>query len=386
MKVGIPRETAAGERRVAAVPRTVGKWVKDGLEVLVETGAGEGALFPDSEYADAGATILDSAKTVAEQSDVIVKVAAPSGEGGAGEIGLLRAGQVLVAVLQPLTRHELIGKLADAGLTGFSLDCIPRITRAQTMDVLSSQATVAGYAAVLEAARAMRKMVPMMMTAAGTIKPARALIIGAGVAGLQAIATAKRLGAVVTVIDVRPAVAEQVESLGARFVPMEVSHEAETAGGYAADLGEDFYRKEQEIIAPHTASADMVITTAMIPGRAAPILITGKMVEQMKPGSVIVDLAAVMGGNCALSMPDRPVVSHEVTILAPTNLAGELPVHASEMFSANVAAFLGELVSDGRLHIDVDNEIVSATLITRDGKVVHEATRKAMNADREQSC
>jgi NAD(P) transhydrogenase subunit alpha len=278
-----------------------------------------------------------------------------------------------------LARLELAEKLAERGVSALALDMVPRITRAQAMDVLSSQATLAGYKAVLLAADTLGRICPLMMTAAGTLRPAQALIIGAGVAGLQAIATAKRLGAVVTAVDVRPSVQEQIESLGARFVAMEVSHEAETSGGYARDLGEDFYREEQEIIAPVLKTADMLISTAQIPGRVAPLLVTAAMVEQMKPGSVIVDLAAPSGGNCAVTEADQRVECAGVTVLGPTNLPSALPVHASQMFSQNLAALLGELLDDqGRLDLSADNEILHGMLITRGGEVVHPKVRDAM--------
>ena len=373
MKIGVPKEIADGETRVAAVPETAAGFVRSGLEVLVQAGAGEGAFFSDAEYESAGATIVPDAASLYGQADLIVKVVAPD----EAEIALLKAGQILVTVLSPLTSAERMQRLAAANVTSFALDVMPRITRAQSMDVLSSMSTISGYKAVLLAADRMGKICPMMMTAAGTLKPAAALIVGAGVAGLQAIATAKRLGAVVTAIDVRPSVAEQVESLGARFIPMEVEH-AEDAGGYAADLGEAFYKGEQEIIAPHAKSSDIVITTALIPGRPAPVLITEAMVDSMRPGSVIVDLAAVAGGNCTLGRPDEQVVRNGVTIVAPTNLPAQVPVHASRMFARNVAAFLKEFVTDaGELNLDRENEVIAGTLITHQGRIVHEAARKA---------
>ncbi len=289
-----------------------------------------------------------------------------------------------MALLYPRTNADVVRRLAQAGVTSFSLDLMPRITRAQSMDVLSSMSTVAGYRAVLIAAEALPEMMPMLMTAAGTIRPAKALIIGAGVAGLQAIATARRLGAVVKAVDVRPAVQEQIESLGARFVSMEVkADETETAGGYATDLGEEVYRKQREILAPHVKESNLVITTALVPGREAPRLISEEMVESMKPGSVIVDLAAPAGGNCALTKPGERAVEHGVTIFGPLNLPSEMAVDASQMFSRNVAAYLGELVKDGQLAIDMENEVVSGTLVTREGQVVNEVVKKSIGEGEE---
>ena len=380
MKLAVAREITPGERRVAVTPSGVRNLVRRGVEVSVEAGAGAGSFFADADYEAAGAKVVADAAALFAGADVIVKLHPPTldATGERCELDLL-GGKVLIALLAPLTSPDLVRALAGANVTSFALDTVPRITRAQSMDVLSSQSTVAGYRAVIVAVETLSKMTPMLMTAAGTVKPASALIIGAGVAGLQAIATAKRLGCVVTAIDVRPAVQEQVESLGARFVPMEVDHTAEDAGGYATDLGADFYANEQEIIAPHTARAHLTITTALIPGRPAPVLITEEMVEAMAPGSVIVDLAAAAGGNCTLSKPGETVTHSDVIIRAPLNLPSEVPVDASEMFSSNVASFLGELLDDdGKWTIDPDNEVIRGTLITRDGSVVHEATNAAL--------
>jgi len=379
MKIGIPTETHPAETRVAAVPETIRKLTSMGLEPVVQAGAGEKAFCTDGEYEQAGARIAADAGAVFQAGQIILKVGPPSVEGAdGGEVSRLASGTVLVALLAPARSGPLVRRLAEGGVTSFSLDMIPRITRAQSMDVLSSMSTLAGYKAALLAANELAKILPMMMTAAGTIRPATALVIGAGVAGLQAIATLKRLGAVVTGVDVRPAAAEQVESLGAKFVVLEADHSAQDAGGYATDLGEDFYRQEQEVLAPHVQRADMVITTALIPGRAAPILLTKEMVESMHPGSVIVDLAAAGGGNCSLTKADERVAHGGVAVLGPTNLPGRLPIHASVMFSRNAATFLGEIVSDGEVRVDRDNEVVGGTLITHDGEVVHEAVRKAI--------
>ena len=367
MKISVLSETRGADRRVAIVPSTVATLVRQGLEICVQSRAGAGAFFSDEDYSGAGASIGTDPAETARGADIVVKIAPPDST----ELDVLSSGQALVCLLAPAANGELLEKLADIGVSSFALDTVPRITRSQAMDVLSSQSTVAGYRAVLLAAGALGVMTPMLMTAAGTIRPAGALVIGAGVAGLQAIATAKRLGCVVTAIDVRPAAREQVESLGAKFIPMEVDHSAEDSGGYAADLGAEFYRSEQEIIAPFLKKSDMVITTAMIPGRAAPVLITEQMVDDMKPGSVIVDLAAPTGGNCTLSRPGESTEHHCVTIYAPLNLPGDIPVDASSMFSSNAASFIGELLDDeNNLNIDLENEIIKGTLKTHEGKLL----------------
>lgn len=374
MKIGIVQETASGERRVAAIPETVARMVKDEMEVLVQAGAGRGAYITDTAYTDAGATIVDGAAGLYAQADVVLKINPPD----EGELSMLRSGQAVVSLLFPRADRRRVERLRDAGVSSLALDMMPRITRAQSMDVLSSMSTIAGYKAVVLAADTMGRMCPMMMTAAGTLKPAAALVIGAGVAGLQAIATARRLGAVVTAIDVRPAVREQVESLGGKFVPMEVEHEAETSGGYAADLGEEFYRQEQEIVGPHARTADLIVSTALVPGRKAPVLITEQTIGAMKPGSVIVDLAATAGGNTTLTRLDETVERKGVTILGPANLPSALPVHASAMFARNVATFLREFVSEtGELNLDRENDVIRGTLITHAGEIVHEALSEA---------
>jgi NAD(P) transhydrogenase subunit alpha len=375
MIVAVPNEASSNEPRVAATPETVRQYARQGLSVQVEPGAGAAAHFADEAFAAAGAS-LTSCAAMLPAADIIIRVGPPPRQ--PDDFGGIKPGAVLVctfAAQQPL----LAADLARRNITAFSLELMPRITRAQSMDVLSSQNTVAGYKAVLLAADAIGRLMPMMMTAAGTVPPARALVIGAGVAGLQAIATARRLGAQVKGVDTRPAAGEQVQSLGARFVELKVAHEqAQTSGGYARDLGEDFYRQEQEILAPHVAEADLIVTTALVPGRAAPKLITETMVAAMKGGSAIVDMAAPAGGNCTLSRPDQRVTAHGVTILAPTNLAAAMPYQASQMYARNVAAFLGELVKDGRIGIDLSNEVLAGTLLTHEGKVVHEPTRQAI--------
>ncbi len=367
MKVGIPKETAAGERRVALTPDAPARLSAAGIELLVETGAGASAGFLDSAFAEAGARIVPDAATLYAESDLVAKVQRPSD----GEVALLRAGQTLVCFLQPLVNTGLVAAIAARGTVAFSMDAIPRITRAQTMDALSSQATVAGYKAVLLAAEALPRFFPMLTTAAGTIPPARVLVLGAGVAGLQAIATARRLGAVVSAFDTRPVVREQVESLGATFLEIEVSGE-QTAGGYAAELSEEQHRLEQELIATHVAASDAVITTAAIPGKKAPVLITRAAVQAMKPGSVIVDLAAETGGNCELTSPGETVVRENVTIVGTANVPSTMPLHASQMYSRNVQTLLLHLVKDGQLVLDFDDEITRETCVARDGRPTKE--------------
>ena len=361
MKVGVPKETAAGERRVALVPEVAGRLVKAGHQVVVESDAGAAAGFPDALYTSAGATPGDP-----WDADVVCKVQQPS----SAEVGKLREGGAMVGVLQAATSRDLLQQLAARRITAFSLELLPRITRAQAMDVLSSQATVAGYRAVLLAAAATGRFLPMLVTAAGTLPPARVLVLGAGVAGLQAIATARRLGAVVSAFDVRPVVKEQVESLGARFLEMEVAEQAETTGGYAKELSEETHRRELAFLAQQVRDADIVITTAAIPGKRAPVLITADAVRGMKAGSVIVDLAAETGGNCELTAAGTEVVHHGVVILGPLNLPATLPLHASQMYARNVSSFLLHLVKDGALQPDFDDEITRETCVTHAGKVL----------------
>ena len=331
MKIGVPKETAADERRVALTPDVAGRLGKSGLAVLVERGAGEAASFGDEAYQAAGATVVPAAAALFRQSDVVLKVQPPSLE----EVRLCHEGAALVAVFQPSAARDVVSQLAARKVTTFSLALLPRITRAQPMDVLSSQATVAGYKAVLLAAAATGRFFPMLVTAAGTLAPARVLVLGAGVAGLQAIATARRLGAVVSAFDVRPAVKEQVDSLGARFVELEIGEHAETSGGYAKELSEETHRRELGFIAQQVKDADVVITTAAIPGKPAPVLITADAVAGMKPGSVIVDLAVETGGNCELAEAGKDVTRHRVLILGPVNLPSTLPYHASQMYARN---------------------------------------------------
>jgi proton-translocating NAD(P)+ transhydrogenase subunit alpha len=361
MNVGVPKETAVHERRVALVPEAAGRLVKAGHGVIVEAGAGVAAGFADEAYTTAGAKIGD-----AWTADLVCKVQKPS----PAEVGKLRAGGALVGMLQAATSADLLKQLAERKVTAFSLELLPRITRAQPMDVLSSQATVAGYKAVLIAAETAPKFFPMLVTAAGTLPPARVLVLGAGVAGLQAIATARRLGAVVSAFDVRPAVKEQVESLGAKFLTMEEKVEAEGTGGYAKELSAEQHRRELEFLAQSVKDADVVITTAAIPGKRAPILVTRAAVDGMRPAAVIVDLAAESGGNCELTQAGTPVMHRGVTVLGPVNLPATVPLHASQMYARNVSSFLGHITKDGKLQLDFADEITKATCVTHDGKVL----------------
>ena len=381
MRIGIPKETFPGERRVAVVPAALAGLVKAGVEVFVQAGAGESAGFPDSEYEARGAKIQAERAGVFWQNEAILQVRTAGANPSAGETDLefIRPGLAVLGLADPLTAGERITALAGRGATLFALELMPRITRAQSMDVLSSQATVAGYKAVLLAADTLPRMFPMMMTAAGTISPARVFVIGAGVAGLQAIATARRLGAVVEAYDVRPAVKEQVQSLGAKFVelPLETAG-AEAAGGYAKALGEEFYRKQRELLSQVVARNDVVITTAAVPGKKAPVLVTGEMLKGMAPGSVVVDLAAEGGGNCDVTKPGETVVAGGVTVLGPLNLPSTVPYHASQMSARNIVTFLLHLVKDGKLQVNTEDEITRETLVAQGGKVVHPRVLEAM--------
>jgi NAD(P) transhydrogenase subunit alpha len=347
--------------------------LKAGIEVVVEAGAGVEAGYPDGHYAEKGARIAVNRDEVFA-ADVLLQVRAAGANRQAGQADLprMRDGQVVIGLCDPLGDPQAAAQVGRRGVTLFALELLPRTTRAQAMDVLSSMATVAGYRAVLLAAQALPKMFPMLMTAAGTLSPAKVFVVGAGVAGLQAIATARRLGGVVSAYDVRPTVKEQVESLGARFVEMKLeAGAAEDRGGYAREMDEEFYRKQRDLMARVVAGSDVVITTAAVPGKKAPILVTGPMVEGMAPGSVIVDLAAERGGNCELTQPGQTVVQHGVAILGPTNLPSEVPLHASQMYAKNIATFLLHLVKDGQLKLNEEDEIIRETLVTREGKVVN---------------
>jgi len=377
MRIGVPRETAEGERRVALVPDVVRKLSggEDGIEVVVERGAGAGALIPDEHYEEAGARMAADATGVYE-ADVVVKVASPSSD----EIGRLRSDSVLIGFLQPLSAGETIRAIAQAGATSFAMEAIPRISRAQSMDALSSQANIGGYKAVLIASTEIGRFFPMLMTAAGTIRPATVLVLGAGVAGLQAIATARRLGAVVQGFDVRAAVKEQVESLGAHFLEFDLGGDLEGAGGYAKELTPEQQARQQELMAEAIGKVDVVITTAAVPGRRAPILVTEKAVELMKPGSVIIDLAAETGGNCELTEPGQTVVRHDVKILGPLNVPSTMAEHASQLYARNIQSLLELMIKGGSLELDFDDEVIAGACITRGGEIVHEAARKAAEA------
>jgi H+-translocating NAD(P) transhydrogenase subunit alpha len=366
MKIVVPKEASGNERRVALVPESAGRLVKAGCVVAVERGAGVAASFSDAAYEAAGADVVPDRKALLAEADLVLGVQPLD----AAELSTLKRGTALIGMLRPLSSPEYVRALAAAGVRGLSMELVPRITRAQKMDALSSQATVAGYRAVLIAAGRHGKFFPMLMTAAGTVPPARVLVLGAGVAGLQAIATARRLGAVVQGFDIRPAVKEQVESLGAQWVGMELS-EAEGAGGYAAEVSEETQKREHEHLHKLLAEADVVITTAQIPGRPAPVLITPEMVDAMRSGAIIVDLAAESGGNCPLTRPDEEVVHGAVLILGPTDLAAGMPIHASQMYSRNIEALALHIVKDGELQIDTADEIIRECLITADGEVVH---------------
>ncbi len=374
MLIGVPREVVPGERRVALVPESVAKFVKAGTNVIVERGAGDSAAFPDAAYEKAGATIADAAGVFA-RADLIAKVARPTTD----ELRRMRAGQALVAFLAPLGDPASVDAYAKAGITALSMDAIPRTTRAQSMDALSSQANIAGYKAVLLAAAVSPRFFPMLTTAAGTIRPQRAFILGAGVAGLQAIATARRLGALVSAFDTRPVVKEQVMSLGATFVELDMGEvDGAGAGGYANALSADQETRQQEKLAEYMAGIDIVITTASVPGRKAPVLVTEAAVRGMKPGSVIVDLAAEGGGNCELTQAGKIVERHGVTIVGTTNLPSTMPTDASTLYSRNVFALLALVVKDGAFAPNYEDEIVAGTTLTRDGTIVHEPTTKAL--------
>jgi NAD(P) transhydrogenase subunit alpha len=361
VRVAVPKEIAPGERRVALVPEVVKKLVGSGFEIAVQQGAGAEASFSDHDYEEAGASIVSSRPELLGQAEGVLKVHKPTAE----EIELLRDGSILISFLQPLTDPQGIEQLARRGVLGFALESVPRITRAQPMDALSSQATVSGYKAVLLAAERLPRFFPMLMTAAGTVPPAKVLVLGAGVAGLQAIATARRLGAVVSGFDVRPVVREQVESLGAKFLDLGVVGE-ETAGGYARELTEEDQRRQQEGLERQIPEFDVVITTALVPGRPAPKLIPASAIEAMRDGSVIVDLAAEAGGNAELTAPGEEIVRAGVTIVGPTNLPSTLPTHASQLYARNVEALLVHLAPDGELALDWEDEITAGACVTRE--------------------
>jgi H+-translocating NAD(P) transhydrogenase subunit alpha len=370
----IPRERRPGETRVAATPETVKRLVKAGLEVGIERGAGEAAFFLDSEYEVAGARIVDGGPAAWSAADAVLKVTPLD----ADETAALKPGAVVIGLLAPFRELDMVRAFADRGITSLAMELVPRITRAQPMDALSSQANIGGYKAVLLAALRLPKYFPLLMTAAGTIKPARVVVMGAGVAGLQAIATARRLGAIVEVSDIRPAVKEQVQSLGARFIELPTAESGEGAGGYAREMGEDFLRRQREIIQQHLAQANVVITTALVPGRPAPRLVTTEMVQAMRPGSVIVDLAVEQGGNCELSQADQEVVHGGVLILGPSNLPATMPHDASALYARNVVALFLLLWKDGQLKVDPQDEVLAGSLLTHEGRIVHAATAERL--------
>jgi NAD(P) transhydrogenase subunit alpha len=345
-------------------------------QVVIEAGAGKAAFIDDREFEAAGATIATNAQKILSEADVLLKVNRPTID----EIQQMKVGTILVAFLQPFACPEIVKKLTERKITAFSMDMVPRTTRAQSMDALSMMRTIAGYKAILMAANSFGRFFPMLSTAAGTIPPAKVIVIGAGIAGLQAIATAKRLGAVVTAFDVRPAAGEQVKSLGAEFVSLGVPHEqAEDAGGYAKELSQEFYKKEQELIRKHSKETDIIIATALIPGKRAPVLITEEMVREMKPGSVILDLAIEQGGNCMLSEPGKVVAKHNVTIIAVLNIPSSMSFHASLLYARNILAFLNLISPDGKsVKIDLSDDIIKSTLITHNGEIVHPAIKEAV--------
>lgn len=371
VKVAIPKETAQDERRVALVPDTAAKLIAAGLEVTVEQGAGSRAFVPDESYEAAGVKVVKGAAPLLKDADVVLKVQAPSLD----EVDLLQKGAVLISFLQPATQGDVVTALAKRGVTAFSLELVPRISRAQSMDALSSQASAAGYKAVLIAAARLGKFFPMMMTAAGTVAPARVLVMGAGVAGLQAIATARRLGAVVSAYDVRPAVKDEVKSLGATFIELPLEAQ-EGQGGYAKEQSEEFLRKQRELIGEHIAKSDVVITTAAIPGRRAPLLVTADMVKGMRPGSIIVDLAAETGGNVELTKVGEDVDVGGVTVIGTRNVPSTMPLHASQLYARNVANLLLHLVKDGAINLDFADEITKGACVTHGGEIVNERAKQ----------
>ena len=376
MKIAVAKEIEVGERRVALIPDAVARLTKQGIEILVERGAGEAAFFTDEAYEAAGAAIVADAASLWSEGDIVVKVAPPKDS----EIGYLREGSILVSFLNPLGNPAIVAQLASRKATAFSMEMIPRTSRAQSMDALSSQAGVAGYKAVLMAAAASPKFFPMLTTAAGTIRPAKAFVMGAGVAGLQAIATARRLGAIVEAFDIRPAVKEEVQSLGAKFVEVKLEENTVAAGGYAKEISEDSKKRSRELVAEHVAAADVVITTAQVPGKKAPLLVTEEMVANMKRGAVIVDLAAEQGGNCACTEPGKDVMVNGVTIIGPINLPSSMPVHASQMYAKNISTLVQLMVKDGNLELNFEDDIIDGTCVTSGGKIRNQRVHDALEA------
>jgi NAD(P) transhydrogenase subunit alpha len=377
--IGVPKESYPGERRVALVPAVIPNLVKAGFEIAIEKGAGVEAGYPDALYVEKGAKILPERAAIFAAADIVVQVLCYGSNDitGKEDLALMRRGQVLIGFLRPLGSAEAVQQIAQTGVTSFAVELMPRSTRAQSMDVLSSMGTICGYKAVLIAADTLPRIFPMLTTAAGTITPARVFVIGAGVAGLQAIATARRLGAVVSAYDLRPASKEQVQSLGGRFVELPIeAKDAQDARGYGTAQDESFYAKQRELLARVVAESDVVITTAVVPGKKAPVLVTAGMVKTMAPGSVIFDLAGERGGNCELTQSGKTVVEHGVTIIGRINIATEVPYHASQMYARNIMAFLLHLAKDGKLQISLEDEITRETLLTREGEVVNQRVRE----------
>ena len=373
MQLAVPRETVPGEKRVALVPEVIPQLLKMGHAVSVETGAGLRAGFPDEAYAAAGAQIAADSAALYANAEMILKVLRPDVD---LELGSINSGSVLIGLLAPSGDSEFFQRVADRGITALSMELVPRTTRAQMMDALSSQSTVAGYKAVLLAANALQKFFPMLMTAAGTVRPARVLVIGAGVAGLQAIATARRIGAVVEAFDTRPVVKEQVQSLGATFIELDVdTRDAEDSGGYAKELAEEHIRREKELIHERARLADVVITTALVPGKRAPLLVTAETVAAMKPGSVIVDLAGEQGGNCELTEPGATIEKHGVTIIAPLHISSQLAYHSSQMYAKNLSALIALLTKDGKLNLDMNDDIIAAVTVAAGGEIRNQSIR-----------
>jgi NAD(P) transhydrogenase subunit alpha len=384
VKIGVPKESYPGEQRVAVIPEMVPAFSREGVKMTVEAGAGAKCGFSDSAYIDKGAAVASDRKELFQSCDVILQVRAlgANPEAGKSDLDLFRSGQLIVGHFEPLTFPKLIQEMAPRSVIAFSIELLPRITRAQSMDALSSMATVAGYKAVLLAAESSRKMFPLLMTAAGTVSPAHVFIIGAGVAGLQAIATARRLGAVVKAYDIRPAVKEQVQSLGAKFVELELeTKDAEDKGGYAKAMDDEFYRRQRQMMAAVMSESDVVITTAAVPGKKAPILITKEMVEKMPAGSVIVDLAAERGGNCELTKPGETVDANGVRVLGPLNLPATIPYHASQMYSRNLLSFVRHLLQNGGLTPNTEDEIIRDTMLTHQGEVVNKQVRELLGLE-----
>jgi NAD(P) transhydrogenase subunit alpha len=377
--IGVPKESYPGERRVALVPRILPNLRKAGLEVVIEAGAGAESGYRDAEYDEHGAKILPDRASVFQEADILVQVLCYGSNDLTGklDVPLFRKGQFLFGFLRPLGSREVVDEIAGTGVTSLAVELMPRISRAQSMDALSSMGTICGYKAVLTAAETIPRMFPMLTTAAGTLTPARVLVIGAGVAGLQAIATARRLGAVVTGYDLRPEVKEQVQSLGARFLELPIeAKDAQDAGGYAKEQDEAFYARQRELLGNAIAESDAVITTAVVPGRKAPVLVTKEMVSGMAPGSVIIDLASERGGNCELTRPGEKTIEHGVTVIGSINLASSVPYHASQMYAKNLTTFLTHLSKDGKINVDLNDQITRETLLTRDGEIVNERVRQ----------